>query len=55
MNSKTCKLLRKYGKHSDMTAKEVRKWWDSLPWTQRAAERRRIRAVLAGAQGAASK
>jgi hypothetical protein len=55
MNSKTGKLLRKYAKHSDMTTKEVRKWWDSLPWTQRAAERRRIRAALAGAHGAPSK
>ncbi|MCH8074917.1 MAG: hypothetical protein IIC13_03740 [SAR324 cluster bacterium] len=42
MNQRTVKLLKKYALHTGQGSKEVKRWWNALPWTQRAGERKRL-------------
>lgn len=47
MNQKTAKLLTKYAAQTNKKKKEVRRWWISLEWHKRHAERERIKKELA--------
>ena len=42
MNQRTVKLLKKYALQKGQPSKQVKRWWNALPWTQRAGERRRL-------------
>ena len=42
MNQRTVKLLKKYALYKGQPSKEVKRWWNALPWTQRAGERKRL-------------
>jgi hypothetical protein len=48
MNKKVTKLLSKYASVSDTSLKELKKWWHTLNWQEKTAERERMEAVLAG-------
>ncbi len=48
MNQKTAKLLNNYAARQNKKKKEVRRWWLSLNWKQREAERKRILKELEG-------
>ena len=42
MNQKTAKLLNNYATRHKRKKKEVKKWWLSLTWKEREAERKRL-------------
>lgn len=48
MNKKVTKLLSKYASASDTSIKELKKWWHTLSWQEKTAERKRIEAELSG-------
>lgn len=46
MNEKTGKMLSKYARQVGKSAKEIKRWWESLRWTERSRERKRIKKEL---------
>ncbi len=47
MNGKTGKMLRRYARRTNQNHKDLRRWWESLPWKERHRQRQRIRNELA--------
>jgi len=50
MNQKTVKLLRAYAQHTGQKKDTLKKWWNSLAWTEKTVERRRIKSELTSAE-----
>lgn len=46
MNKRTAKLLKQYAHSIDRTETEVKKWWETLSWTERTKWRNKIEAGL---------
>lgn len=46
MNKKVTKLLYKYASISDMKVNELKKWWHTLNWQEKTAERERMEREL---------
>ena len=46
MNEKTGKLLSKYARETKKNPKELKRWWNGLPWTARRKERARMQNEL---------
>ena len=42
MNKRVSKLLYKYAAVSDMNIKDLKKWWNTLNWQEKTAERQRM-------------
>jgi hypothetical protein len=49
MNQRVGRMLTKYASQTGQNARELKNWWEALPWRQRAAERKRILAALEAA------
>lgn len=43
MNQKTAKLLKKWARATSKPPREVKRWWMTLDWQTRTAERIKIR------------
>jgi len=46
MNKRVTKLLYKYASISDMKVNELKKWWNTLSWQEKTAERIRMEREL---------
>jgi len=46
MNKRVTKLLYKYASISDMKINELKKWWNTLSWKEKTAERERMESEL---------
>jgi hypothetical protein len=46
MNEKTGKLISKYAREMKKNQKELKRWWNALPWPARQKERARMEAEL---------
>jgi hypothetical protein len=46
MNQRTAKLLKKSATGEGKTPGEIKRWWLSLNWHERTAERKRLRTRL---------
>jgi hypothetical protein len=46
MNQKTGKLLTKYASLAGRNVRELKRWWEAMPWTHRGPERKRILSEL---------
>lgn len=46
MNKRVTKLLYKYALISDMKINELKKWWNTLSWQEKTAERERMEREL---------
>ena len=46
MNKKVTKLLYKYAPLSNMKVNELKKWWNTLSWEEKTAERARMEREL---------
>ena len=42
MNKTASKLLHKYAAHSDTDVRKLKKWWNTLNWQEKTAERIRM-------------
>ncbi|MCB0292403.1 MAG: hypothetical protein KDH97_19265 [Calditrichaeota bacterium] len=42
MNSSASKLLHKYAAYSDTDVRKLKKWWKTLNWMEKTAERKRM-------------
>jgi hypothetical protein len=47
MNGKTGKMLRRYARRTNKNNKDLKRWWESLPWKERRHHRQRILNELA--------
>lgn len=46
MNQKTAKLLKKWARANSKSPREVKRWWMSLDWHTRTAERVKMKREL---------
>mgnify|MGYP005726207709 CR=1 FL=1 len=42
MNKTVSKLLSKYATISDQSVRDLKKWWNTLDWREKTAEKKRI-------------